>query len=184
MQVMVMVVGGPTAVCKALTRVLLPPEQGMKNVFIVGAKRTPFGKYGGKMKDFTPVQMGAEAIKSAMGAGNVKPENVDSVIFGNVAQTDVTVAYLARHAALKAGLPIETPALTLNRLCGSGFQTIISGAQEIMLGDANVVVTGGAESMSQAPFAIPGSTRWGQPVRTDHRGLCFCRLHRRARRSH
>jgi acetyl-CoA acyltransferase 2 len=132
--------------------------------FICGAKRTPFGKYGGKLKDFTPVQMCAEAIKSALGQAGVAPELVDSCVVGNVAQTDSTCAYLARHASLQAGVRIETPALTLNRLCGSGFQSVVTATQEIKLGESSIVVAGGAESMSQAPFAIPGSSRWGNPL--------------------
>jgi len=133
----------------------------LKNVFVVGAKRTPFGKFGGSLKAMTPVQMGVEAAKAALASANVAPELVDSVCVGNVAQTDTTCAYLARHIALNAGVPVESPALTVNRLCGSGFQSIVTAAQEIQLGESNIVLTGGAESMSQAPFAIPGSCRWG-----------------------
>jgi acetyl-CoA acyltransferase 2 len=139
----------------------------MSSAFICGAKRTPFGKYGGKLKDYTPVQMCAEAIKSALGQAGVAPELVDSCVVGNVAQTDTTCAYLARHASLQAGVSVETPALTLNRLCGSGFQSVVTATQEIKLGESHIVVAGGAESMSQAPFAIPGSSRFGNPLGKD-----------------
>ena len=101
--------------------------------FIVAAKRTPFGKYGGKLKEWTPVQMAAHSIKEALAAGGVDPEAVGSCVIGNVAQTDSTCAYLARHAGLQAGLPIEKPALTVNRLCGSGFQSVVTATQEIKL---------------------------------------------------
>jgi acetyl-CoA acyltransferase 2 len=136
----------------------------LKQVFVVGAKRTPFGKFGGALKGYTPVQMGAEAAKAALASANVAPELVDSCCVGNVAQTDTTCAYMARHIALHAGVPVERPALTVNRLCGSGFQSIITAAQEIQLGESEIVLTGGAESMSQAPFAIPGASRWGNPL--------------------
>lgn len=112
----------------------------------------------------TPVQMGTEAAKAALASANVAPELVDSTCVGNVAQTDTTCAYLARHIALHAGVPVDKPALTVNRLCGSGFQSIVTAAQEIQLGESNIVLTGGAESMSQAPFAIPGESRWGNPL--------------------
>ena len=108
--------------------------------------------------------MGAEAAKAALASANVAPELVDSCCVGNVAQTDTTCAYMARHIALHAGVPVERPALTVNRLCGSGFQSIITAAQEIQLGESEIVLTGGAESMSQAPFAIPGASRWGNPL--------------------
>lgn len=114
----------------------------------------------------TPVQMGAAASSAALEAAGVAPELIDSTCVGNVAQTDTTCAYLSRHIALKAGVPVDKPALTVNRLCGSGFQSIITASQEIQLGESEIVLTGGAESMSQAPFAIPGASRWGNPLGT------------------
>uniref|UniRef100_F6WHK1 Acetyl-CoA acyltransferase 2 n=1 Tax=Xenopus tropicalis TaxID=8364 RepID=F6WHK1_XENTR len=98
-------------------------------IFVVGAKRTPFGTYGGLLKDHTATDLGEIAAKAALAAGKVSPEVVDSVIFGNVAQTATDAIYLARHVGLRAGVPIPVPALTVNRLCGSGFQSIVNGCQ-------------------------------------------------------
>ncbi|KAI8353415.1 Thiolase, N-terminal domain-containing protein [Mortierella sp. GBAus27b] len=125
----------------------------MANIFIVAAKRTPFGAFGGKLKDYTASELGAFASKAAL-ADLGKEVPIDSVIVGNVAQTDAAGAYLARHVGLRSGLGITVPALTVNRLCGSGFQSVINAAQEIKSGDANIVLTGGSESMSLAPFAL------------------------------
>jgi len=130
------------------------------SVFIVGAKRTAFGTFGGALKHMTATHLAAAAAKGALAAGKVDPALVDNVVFGNVAQTSPDAAYLARHAALQAGVPIPTPALTLNRLCGSGFQAVVSGAQDILLGESSVALVGGSESMSQAPLAV-----YGQNVR-------------------
>ncbi|KAJ1924975.1 3-ketoacyl-CoA thiolase, mitochondrial [Tieghemiomyces parasiticus] len=132
-----------------------PPRQA----FIVAAKRTPFGAFGGKLKSFTANELGGMAGKAALAQ---LPANVpvDSVIFGNVAQTSADAAYLARHVGHRSGLPITVPALTVNRLCGSGFQAIINAVHEIRLGEAEVVLTGGSESMSQAPYALR-DVRWG-----------------------
>ncbi|MCA9707928.1 MAG: acetyl-CoA C-acetyltransferase [Myxococcales bacterium] len=127
-----------------------------RDVFIVAAKRTPFGTFGGKLKDHSAIELGVIAAKAALAAGNVDPETVDHVVVGNVAQTSADALYMARHVGLKAGVPIPVPALTVNRLCGSGFQAIVNGAQEILLGDAEIVLTGGTESMSQAPYAARG----------------------------
>eukprot|EP00731_Ephydatia_muelleri_P012613 Em0006g1507a len=99
-----------------------------RGVFIVAAKRTPFGTFGGKAKDLSATELARVACVGALKAGNVAPGAVDSVIIGNVIQSSSDAAYLTRHAALMAGVPIEKPALTLNRLCGSGFQSVISGA--------------------------------------------------------
>jgi acetyl-CoA acyltransferase 2 len=137
-----------------------------RGVFIVAAKRTPFGTFGGALKDFSATELSAIASRAALAECGAEPEVVDSVIIGNVAQTSHDAAYLARHAALKAGVPIPTPALTVNRLCGSGFQSIISGAHEIMLGVSDVVLTGGTESMSQAPYALR-NVRWGTSLGKD-----------------
>ncbi|KAF9412380.1 3-ketoacyl-CoA thiolase, mitochondrial [Podila epigama] len=133
----------------------------MSNIFIVAAKRTPFGAFGGKLKDYSAAELGAFASKAAL-ADLGKQVPIDSVIVGNVAQTDAAAPYLARHVGLRAGLDITVPALTVNRLCGSGFQSIINAAHEIIVGDSDIVLTGGAESMSLAPYALRG-VRFGNP---------------------
>uniref|UniRef100_A0A4W5QZ79 Acetyl-CoA acyltransferase 2 n=1 Tax=Hucho hucho TaxID=62062 RepID=A0A4W5QZ79_9TELE len=126
----------------------------IRNVFIVSAKRTPFGTYGGVLKDHSATDLAEHASKAALAAGGVAPELVNSVIFGNVMQSSADAPYIARHVGLRCGVPIPVPALTVNRLCGSGFQSIINGAQEICLKDSEVVLCGGSESMSQAPYAV------------------------------
>lgn len=131
-----------------------------REIFIVAAKRTPFGAFGGKLKKHSAIQLGVIAAKAAMEAGNVDPESIEHVVFGNVGQTSADALYMARHIGLKSGVPIPTPGLTINRLCGSGFQAVISGAHEILAGDAEIVLTGGTENMSQAPFAAR-DIRWG-----------------------
>ncbi|KAJ1962583.1 3-ketoacyl-CoA thiolase, mitochondrial [Dispira parvispora] len=133
--------------------------------FIVAAKRTPFGAFGGKLKALTANELGGLASKAAL-AELPSETPVDSVIFGNVVQTSADAPYLARHVGHRAGLPIQVPALTLNRLCGSGFQSIINAVQEIRSGDSNIVLTGGSESMSQAPYVLR-DTRWGTRYGTD-----------------
>ena len=126
------------------------------NVFIVAAKRTAFGTFGGALKDYSATELAVECSKAALAASGVPLEAVDNVIFGNVAQTSTDAPYLSRHAGLKAGLPQSAPALTLNRLCGSGFQAIVCGASDIHLGSSRVALVGGSESMSQAPYAARG----------------------------
>jgi acetyl-CoA acyltransferase 2 len=128
----------------------------MTEVFILGGARTPMAEYTGKLKDFSAIELGAIAAGAAMERTGVKPPHVDHVVFGNVLQTSADAVYGARHVGLKAGLPIEVPALTVNRLCGSGIQAAVNGAQMIRLGEADVVLTGGMESMSQAPHVIRG----------------------------
>jgi len=113
-------------------------------------------EYTGKLKDFSAIDLGAIAARAAMERTGVNPEDVDHVVFGNVMQTSADAVYGARHVGLKAGLPIEVPALTVNRLCGSGIQAAINGAQLIQLGEADIVLTGGMENMSQAPHVIRG----------------------------
>lgn len=115
----------------------------LRGVFIVAAKRTPFGAYGGLLKDFSATDLTEFAARAALSAGKVPPETIDSVIVGNVMQSSSDAAYLARHVGLRVGVPTETGALTLNRLCGSGFQSIVSGCQEICSKDAEVVLCGG-----------------------------------------
>ena len=128
----------------------------MNDVFILGGARTPMGEYNGKLKDLSALELGAIAARAAMERTGVKPADVDHVVYGNVLQTSSDAVYGARHVGLKAGLPIEVPALTVNRLCGSGIQAAVSGAHLILLGEADVVLSGGMESMSQAPHVIRG----------------------------
>ena len=128
-------------------------------VFLAGA-RTGMGTFGGALKDFSATDLGVIAAECALQRSGVPAEEVGHVIMGNVLQTSADAIYLARHVGLRAGLPITTPAVTVNRLCGSGFQAVVNGAHEIMLGEAEVVLCGGSESMSQAPHVIRGA-RWG-----------------------
>ncbi len=131
-----------------------------KDVVFLSGKRTAFGTFGGSLKDFTATELGVFSGRAAIEAAGIVPEDVGHVVYGNALQTSSDAIYLARHVGLKAGVPQEVPALTINRLCGSGFQAIASGAQEILLGQADVVLAGGTESMSQAPHVIRGA-RWG-----------------------
>jgi acetyl-CoA acetyltransferase family protein len=127
-----------------------------KDVYILGGARTPMAEYTGKLKDFSALDLGALAARAAMERTGVKPDAIDHVVFGNVLQTSADAVYGARHVGLEAGVPIGVPALTVNRLCGSGIQAAISGGQMIKLNEADVVLTGGMESMSQAPHVIRG----------------------------
>ena len=130
------------------------------DIAIVNGARTPMGRYCGKLRDFTAMELGAVAARAAIERAGVDPKEFDHCVMGNAQQTSGDALYGARHVALKAGLPIETPALTVNRLCGSGMQAIVSAAQMIQLGEAKTVLAGGMESMSQAPHVIRGA-RWG-----------------------
>src|SRR3989441_12497321 len=123
---------------------------------IVGGARTPFGRYCGKLKDFTAQELGALAARGPIERAGVDPKEIDHAVFGNAQQTSGDALYGARHVGLRAGLPIETPALTVNRLCGSGMQAIVSAAQMIQTDEAKIVLAGGMEAMSQAPFVIRG----------------------------
>jgi acetyl-CoA acetyltransferase family protein len=126
------------------------------DVFILGGARTPMTDYVGALKDVSALELGAIASRGAFAKTGVKPEWIEHAVFGNVLQTSSDAIYGARHVALKAGVPIEVPALTVNRLCGSGIQAAVSGAQLIQLGEAGLVLTGGVENMSQAPHVIRG----------------------------
>jgi acetyl-CoA acetyltransferase family protein len=128
----------------------------MTDVFILGGARTPMTEYAGALKDVSALELGATASRAAFARTGVKPEWIDHVVVGNVMQTSSDAIYGARHVALKAGVPVEVPALTVNRLCGSGIQAAVSGAQLLLLGEADIVLTGGIESMSQAPHVIRG----------------------------
>src|SRR5918999_6554300 len=114
-----------------------------KDVYILGGARTPMGEYTGKLKDISALELGAIASRAALERTGVKPDAVDHVVFGNVLQTSSDAVYGARHVGLRAGLPIEVPALTVNRLCGSGIQAAVNGAHLLMFGEADVVLTGG-----------------------------------------
>ncbi len=126
------------------------------DIYILGGARTPMADYAGTLKELSALDLGGLAARAALERTRVAPESVNHVIFGNVLQTSADAVYGARHIGLRAGVPIEVPALTVNRLCGSGIQAAISGGQMIRLGEADVVLTGGTESMSQAPHAIRG----------------------------
>src|ERR1700690_3894536 len=126
------------------------------DIAIGSGARTPFGRYCGKIKDYTAQELGAIAGKAAIERAGIDAKEFDHVVFGNAQQTTGDELYGARHVGLRAGLPIETPALTVNRLCGSGMQAIVSAAQMIQTDEAKVVLAGGMEAMSQAPFVIRG----------------------------
>src|SRR3954468_13001555 len=126
------------------------------SVFLVGGARTPMTDYTGKLKDVSAIDLGVVAATAAMQRTGVRPAMVDHVVFGNVMHTSGDAIYGARHVGLKAGVPVDVPALTVNRLCGSGLQAAVNGAQLIQLGEASVVLTGGIESMSQAPHVLRG----------------------------
>ena len=126
------------------------------DIAIVSGARTPFGRYCGKLKDFTAQELGAVAGKGAIERAGIDTKEFDHAVFGNAQQTSGDALYGARHVGLRAGLPIETPALTVNRLCGSGMQSIVSAAQMIQTDEAKIVLAGGMEAMSQAPLTIRG----------------------------
>ena len=132
----------------------------MEDVFVLSAVRTPIGKYGGGLASVPPCDLAAKVVREAVSRSGVDPAQVGHAVFGNVIHTETRDMYLSRVAAINGGLDISTPAMTLNRLCGSGMQAIVSAAQAIMLGDCEVAVAGGAESMSRAPYWLP-TMRWG-----------------------
>jgi acetyl-CoA acetyltransferase family protein len=125
-------------------------------IYIVAGARTPMAQYAGKLKDVSAIDLAAIASRAALSRAGLAPQAVQHAVFGNVQQSSTDAVYLARHIALKAGVPVDVPALTVNRLCGSGIQSAISGAHMILLGEADVVLAGGTESMSQAPHVIRG----------------------------
>jgi len=137
----------------------------MSGWYIVAAKRTPFGAFGGSLKDLSATALGVASTRAALEQGSIDPALVDAVYFGNVIQSSSDAAYLARHVALQSDMKIETPALTVNRLCGSGFETVVQACKTIAIGDARVVAAGGTENMSNAPLHVPGNAvRWGVPL--------------------
>ena len=140
-----------------------------KDIVFLSGKRTPFGTFGGTVKDWSATDLAVVAAKAALAQANVRPEEVDHSIFGNALQTTADAIYLARHVALKSGCPQTVPALTLNRLCGSGFQSLVSAAEQLLLGEADIVLAGGTESMSTAPHVVRGA-RWGLPLGKSNMG--------------
>ena len=135
-------------------------QNSSRDVVFLSAVRTPFGTFGGAFRDLSAIDLTVFAAKAAMERAAVEPAEIQQSIFGNVMQTTSDAIYFARHVALRSGCPIETPGLTVNRLCGSGFQAVVNGAEEILLGESEVCLVGGGESMSQAPHVLRG-LRWG-----------------------
>ena len=125
-------------------------------IVFLGAKRTPFGAFNGALADVSATELGVIASKAALAQAGVNAEDVDHVIFGNVMQTSADAIYLARHIGLKVGAPIATPAVTVNRLCGSGFESLVQGAHRLLLGESTMILAGGTENMSQAPHTLRG----------------------------
>lgn len=142
-----------------------------KDIVFLSGRRTPFGTFGGTLKDFSATDLGVISAEAALKDSGVRPGDIGHVVFGNALQTSADSIYLARHVGLRAGLPTEVPAVTVNRLCGSGFQAIIEGAMEILLDEANACLCGGAESMSQAPHVVRGA-RFGS-LRLGEAGAFF-----------
>lgn len=132
-----------------------------REVVVLSAVRTAIGGYGGSLKDFPPADLAAACVREVVKRANVEPQEVGHCVFGNVIHTEQRDMYISRVACVNGGLPVETPALTVNRLCGSGLQSIVSAAQSILLGDADCAVAGGAEVMSRGQYWVPG-LRWGQ----------------------
>jgi acetyl-CoA acyltransferase 2 len=141
-------------------------KQLSREIVVLSAKRTPFGAMSGALKTHTATDLAVIAGKAAIAQSGVAAADFDHVFAGNVIQTSADAAYLARHVGLRAGLPIETPALTVNRLCGSGFQVLIHAAEQVLLGDAKAVLAVGTENMTQSPHVIRGlreGVRYGAP---------------------
>ena len=132
-----------------------------REVVVISGTRTAIGGYGGSLKDMPPTKLGSTAIKEAVARAGIDPASVGHVVVGSVIHGEARDMYMSRVAAIDAGLPVGTPCLTVNRLCGSGLQAIVSAAQHILLGDVDTVVGGGAESMSRAAYFLPAG-RWGQ----------------------
>jgi acetyl-CoA C-acetyltransferase/acetyl-CoA acyltransferase 2 len=135
---------------------------GTQDVVILGAKRTPFGTFGGTLKDLTATDLAVHAAQAAIAQAGAPADDFGHVVIGNVVQTSADAIYLPRHVGLRAGLPQRIPALGVNRLCGSGFEALVQAAVLIETGQAELVLAGGTESMSQAPLVLRG-TRWGHP---------------------
>jgi acetyl-CoA acyltransferase 2 len=134
-----------------------------KEIVILSAARTPFGKFCGALKDLSATELGIIAGRAAIEKAGISPADIGHVIFGNAQQTSADAIYLARHIGLKIGVPASVPTLTVNRICGSGCQSIVSGAQLLLLGEASFILAGGTENMTQAPHVIRGA-RSGIPL--------------------
>src|SRR6516165_7451924 len=132
-----------------------------REVVVLSAVRTAIGKFGGGLSTVPPCDLAAHVVSEAVGRAGLEPSEIGHAVFGNVIHTEVRDMYLSRVAAINGGLPVETPAFTVNRLCSSGLQAIVSAAQAIQLGDSEAAVAGGAESMSRGQYWLP-SLRWGQ----------------------
>jgi acetyl-CoA acetyltransferase family protein len=144
--------------------------RAQSEIVILAGARTPFGNFGGELADLTATDLGVCAATAAIERSGVAPDAIDDVVFGNVVQTSADAAYIARHVGLRAGVPSRTPALAVNRLCGSGLQAIVSAAQSLLLGATHYALAGGAESMSQAPHVVRGARkgfRLGADVRLE-----------------
>ena len=137
-----------------------------KEVVFLSGVRTAYGSFGGSLKDHSAIDLGVLSTKAAIERAGIEASDIDHVVFGNVQQTSGDAIYMARHIGLKAGVPVASGGLTVNRLCGSGFQSIVSGAKQILLGESNYVVAGGTENMSQAPY-VARSMRWGKRFGQD-----------------
>ncbi|UUI40152.1 thiolase family protein [Oceanobacillus oncorhynchi] len=137
----------------------------MTNVYLIEGARTPFGTFGGSLKDVGPAELGIAVSKEAIRRSRIPAEVIDLSVLGNVIHSEKNAPYLSRHVALQAGIPLASPALTVNRLCGSGLQSVVSAAQSILLGEASVALAGGVENMSQSPYALRGS-RFGTKLKT------------------
>jgi acetyl-CoA acyltransferase 2 len=141
----------------------MKPISKGEEIWFLSAKRTPFGTFGGTLQDFSGTDLAVESAKAAIAQARISPEDIQHVVYGNVMQTSPDAIYLPRHVGLRAGVPIPVPALGVNRLCGSGFQALVSAAELMLTDQAQVVLAGGTESMSQAPHVIRGA-RWGIPL--------------------
>ena len=146
---------------------ILIPSVTMSGVFLVAAKRTALGSFGGSLKGFSATDLAVEATKAALNSASIDPELIDNCFVGNVIQSSADAAYLARHVALRSGCQQTTPSLTINRLCGSGFETVVLASQAIQSNDASLVIAGGTENMSDAPLSVAGNhARWGVKLGT------------------
>jgi acetyl-CoA acyltransferase 2 len=134
-----------------------------EEIYFLSGKRTPFGTYGGALKELSATDLAVESGRAALAQARVSPEQIQHVVYGNVVQTSADAIYLPRHVGLRTGVPVPVPALGVNRLCGSGFQAFVTAAEQMLTGQAECVLAGGTESMSQAPHVIRGA-RWGLPL--------------------
>src|SRR5688572_14121951 len=141
----------------------MKPISKHEEIWFLSGKRTAFGTFGGALKDLTATDLAVESAKAALQQAKVSPEEVHHVVYGNVIQTSADAIYLPRHVGLRSGVPVPVPALGVNRLCGSGFQAFVNAAELMLTDQAQVVLAGGTESMSQAPHIIRGA-RWGIPL--------------------